>query len=739
MSNRESLRAATAYAADMNRHGVYGAPVRPFQRVQTLWARLREAGANMRGDHHGSYPWYAMVHHTQNSMASAGYHSHAWTLGVYTSEMFYQYAGAERLDRTLPGALITSDAYVSRSTLITSRSKTRFTLPFQRFSTTRIPRQGVWVLVVYDVDQPDNEPELVYHEYSISESEVTAMSTNGGNALLPLSLTTAHHVHHLKMVDINVPRMLMRLAPCSGDAQYVELSSASVEIETASYEHSQYTASELGETTLSALINAPSDADREFVKKAVDSVAKKHLVSDLAGYYTTDDGQFQLGAPGEETRVASQAMAVVAIDIAIRETVVNNYDAVTAALEKFNPKWRDAGDTDNTALFRARMGVEAVFAALAPGGRDSSVLVQLQRIFGDKGIPTLMDMLDSVGSGLPHSAPLTGDLGDHLRRAMAAKVDMDTQRDALITEQYMADVLSRVEEPEWTAGKSPLTMAVLMSAMPDNFVSIVNGVLRSTLDMPNATLKHAGVPPSSDSDRFGATDRTEPGVYVVAPLENYERAARRLLTKSPGSLNATGVKNAALAKKMMEAPSSATFEAADLQVCGLSPSAQVMFFQANALDSADQHKKLAVDPTQWHAVVCIKDTLGDGSSLAILLHRSTSQTVVIKFCVAKDHRTPFLRDVVHAVVGRVAITPEQGKSAAARVMDLAERTLAIDAYTAKPEAASSDTPAPGGTQVPLMLQLLHAWKGVQFVPTGGSMDSGSVSYTHLTLPTILLV
>lgn len=693
----------------------------------------------MRGDHHGGYPWYAMVHHTHNSVASATYHAHAWTLGVYTREMFYQYAGAERLDRTLPGALVTAEAYVSRSTLVTSRSQTRFTLPFQRFATTQIPRDGVWVLVVYDVDQPNNEPELVYHEYSVSESEVTAIRSNGA-ALLPLSLTTAHHVHHLKMVDINVPRLMMRLSPWGTSDRFLELSSALVEIEMGTYAHSQYTASELGETTLSAMINEPTDSDREFVKKAVDAVAKKHLVSGLAGYYTTSDGQFQLGAPGAENRIASQAMAVVAIDIAIRETVAANYDKVVGALDKFNPKWRDAGDTDNTALFRARGGVEALFAAVAPGGRDSLVLAQLQRIFGDKGIPTLTEMLGSVGSGLPHSAPLSGDLADHLRRSMAAKVDMDAQRDALITEQYMSDVLSRVQEPEWTAGKSPLTMAVLMSAMPDNFVTTINEVLRSTLDMPNATLKHAGVPPNSDADRFVATDRTEPGVYVVAPLDNYERAARRLLTKASGSLDATGVKNAAQVKKIMEAPSSATFEAADLQVCGLSPAGQVMFFQADALRSEDQSKKLAVDATKWHAVQCIKDTLGDGSSLAILLHRATQQTVVIKFAVEHDHRNPFLRDVIQALVGRVVISADQGKAVSARVLDLAERTLAIDAYSAKDsQPSSSDAPSPAGQHVPLMMQLLRSWKGAQFVPVCGSMDSGTLSIQDVTDDTVRMI
>lgn len=726
MSNRESLRAATAYAVDMRRHGLYGAEQSPYQRSNSLWARLRAAGANLRGDHHGAYSWYAAHHHLTQSLGSVEYRSHAWTLGVYTREMFYQYAGAARIDRSLPGALVTTDAFVSQQTLITSHNKSLFTLPFNRFNAVRIPEDGVWVLVVYDVENPAAEPELVYHEYSISKTEITTMRTS--DALMPVSLVTAHHVHHLRLLDINVPRLLLRLHPCGGG--HVELSAASVEINMSSVRYAQHMGSELGETTLSALINEPTDVDRAAVKKGVDAVVDKHRVSGLAGYYTTDDGQFQLGEPGGESQIASQAMAMLAISIAIRRSVVKNSAAIMAELTKINPEWKKAADNDLLAMLRARLSLEAMFAAIAPGGRGSPVLAELKRIFGDKGLPTIRDMLTSVGSGLPHAAPIGGDLAQQLDRVMAAKVDMDVERNSLISESYMADVLRRVQHPEWSAGNSPLTLAVLMSAMPETFINTVIDTLRSTLDMPNAMLKHAGVP-ASQVPGYRSSTRTDPGVYVIAPLDNYERAARKLLNDRQVSLGATGIKNANGAKRVLDAIEenpAQMFEARELQFCGISPVAQVALVQSDALAATDQKQKIKFDASKMHSVVCIKDTLPDGSSFAILLHYAASQSMVIKFRVAHDHRHPFLRDTLSAMLSRIGTSASRGTAVVAKIKTLVERTEAINAYArADSKPSSSDQPASGEARVPMLIHLLRAWGGMHFVPTTGSMDSGYVA------------
>ena len=720
MSNPQNLRSALAYAASMRRRGLYGSEQNPYDHGLMLYRNLREAGGDLRGDRHGLYPWYAAMHHLNQVSTVEGYESRAWSLGIYESEMFHMYAKSESIDASLTGALMVAHARVSKKTLVASRTRNQVTRPFERFKVARSPRRGVWVLVVYDVERPRQEPEIIYHEYELTEVEIRSLRSKPG-LLLPIPVMTGHQISHWHGLGIVAPRLLLRLGRFV--AEEIELTAASLELNLTEALESAFMQSEMGATTQSVLSHIGNGADMEKAGAGIHAAIAKHRVTAYSGFLTSDDGQVIFGDTGKQLRIPSQAVALLAIDIAVRTVIGENFDRIAEETTKINPEWRRAADDDVVALMLSRHGLEGLFAAVAPSGSESPVLVELRRIFGERGLPSLREMLDSVGSGLPHSAPLTARLEDSLKAAMSAKVDTTLGNDMLIGEDYMAKLLKRVAAPEWdNPGKSALTLAVLMSAMPDNFVTTINETLVRTLDMSNAVLMHAGMP---SENQTGVSNRTDPGLYVVASLDNYDRAARRLLTTAADTLEPTGLKDYDEVRETInlvrQKGKAAQLRASQLVICGLSPGGRTAFVQVDAAASDDPDKSVTYDPDKFFMVSCIKDTLRDGSSLAILIHRASRQTLVLRFTVAEDHRDLFLRDCVVALVSNARPEEGSGQAVVAKLEQLSERmqTLEEYAHSVNPVESSSNAPSP-------QLELLRKWQGVAFVPVMGTMDSAAV-------------
>lgn len=727
-----NLRSQLAYVADLRQRGLYGTGQDTFDYMSRLRIHLRDASASLRGDRRGLYALYAGLHHMTCVKASGAYEARGWSLGIYSMETFQTYASAEGIDATLPGALVVTHGHVSRKTLVQSRVSNQFTLPFDRFDSLVIPRRGVWVLVVYDVDKPRDEPELLYQEYEISDENIALMRRD--SILLPLSVMTGDHAHHFRKLGINSPRLLLRVrAQSARTATGVELSAALLEFNLTEGRKALLMPSEFGITTMSAAAHIGNGVDAPQARTAIDGAIAKHRVTNVSGYYTTADGQVVLGSPGQ-TPVMSQALAIVAIDLAIRKVISDNFAALAAALDAHETNWRRAGDNDQSAALRSTLGVEALFEAL--GHKDSPVIAELKRIFDGNGLPSLREMLDSVGTGLPHSAPLARDLEALVHAAMAAKVNTNANSDVLISEEYMAAVLRRVRKPDWkNPSKSPLTLAVLMSAMPDTFVNTVNDVLRNTLDMKTAVLKHAGMPADMPVAQKASAGRTEPGVYVRASLDDFERAARRLMEIEPATLEATGIKDAAAIREMFDKIGKSgkieSFEARRLQMHGLSPAGRVAFFQSDAAAAVNQSQLLALDPAQWHAVAYIKDTLQDGSSLVMLIHRAGGQTLVLRFNAVPDHRDLFVRDLIAAMLQHAKPSPDTGAAVEAKVEELVARmeTLEKLAKTSESAVESSSADTSG------LLRLVSQWRNIKFVPIIGSVDNDALTVLEASAAT----
>lgn len=740
-------RHALVYAADMRRRGLYGGDLKtPYQRTCGLFGWIRQAGLRLREDHHGSFPWYSFVHHiTSVKAAPTEYHARAFTLGVYTRDLYYQYAAAGKMTADLPGAVVISHANVSAESLSEAPHGHTFTMPFDHFNAHRIPREGVWVVVTYDVDQPDEAPEITANEYAISASEMTVVQP-GTNVLLPFSMINAHHIGHMHQLGVVSPRVLLRIEGVTGAPDWVQLDGAAMELNLIDGKYTQYTASELGETTLSARIATDTNVDRPTVKSAVSAALKRHRAASADGFYTTADGQHQFGEPGNATRITSPALAVLVMYIGVRSEITRNRDRIIAELEELNPQWRRAGDTEDDAAMRARLSTEAMISGLSPQGRKSPVLAELKRIFGDKGVPVLRDLLSLTATGLPHSAPMDCDLNKALDRVMAAKIDQDLERGQLVSERYMAESLSRVNQPVWDAGKSALALATLVSVMPDNFSATCNAVMQRDLDMRSAALKHAGVPAMQPSADVKWT-HTAPGIYVQASLDDVERATRALINGAESTtgnlrfglpaLRATAIKNAdgikAALDKLAEAPDT-KFEASALQFCGIAPASKVAFVQSDALASDNQSTKVAFDATKMHEVVCFKDTTHDGRSLVVLIERAAKQSLVLSFTAAADHRTPLVRDAMSAMVSRIGDNAERGAAVVATVTALVERTLAVNAYddagVEDGNARLSSSYKANGEKltVPFMTQLMRTWTNSgKFVPVSGALDGGRLS------------
>lgn len=736
-ANKSTLSQALAYERTAQRQKVTASPLSLHDRAHGLFGRIMNADAAVIGDHKGYYSWLAMMHHWTQTTRSEKYTASIGRLGFFDEATYYELSQSERITATLDGALFTSEVKVSRETLRVGHQKTLLTVPFARFAPVRIPRIGVWVMVLFNVMNPRGPVEFVQNRYEITHEEMQTMwSTNDHTAFVPFELSTEARSYELRSYGIDVPYVMVRMSPTDGlwQQDWITASGAVMQMKLSDSQYTQYSASDLGQTVQSALIGAPSEsaapgsdtAKDDAIKTALEEIGRKHRVSQMHGYYTSNSGQQQIGAPGRENAVGSHALAMLALDIAVRQIIGERLPDIIAELEKLNPKWRQAGDVDSVAVYQAKLGVEALFAALAPSGRDSPVLTELKRIFGDKGVPSLQQFLDNIGSGLPHAAPGHYNLMARLEAVLSAKIDNDANRDVLITEQYMASVLSRVAHPTWHSGKSPLTLSVLISAMPDNLVSVAGAVLRRQLDMTTASLKHAGLP----MDPRVECKRTAPGVFVLAPLENYERAARRLISSAVPALEATGVKSAAQAEKILAAVRSdprATMPAEKLQFCGLSPTARVGFVQLDSLTADDQKAPVRFDPSQMYRIVCVHDTLLDGSSFVMLLDRASGQSLVLKFSMhAMDHRDSFIRDAV-ALLGKRASASASGPAVVGELERLVAQTLAIDAYNAEQAVPSAPETSPSDTAA-----LLRNWLRHQFVPTGGSMDNNTLRIKQVT-------
>lgn len=740
-ANKSTLAQALAYEQTALRQKETASPLVLHDRAHGLFRRMMDADAAVINDHKGYFPWLAMMHHWSQYKKSKKYSARIGRIGFYEEQTFYELSQSESITETLDGALFTSEVTVSRETIRVRRQNTLVSVPFARFSPVRIPRIGVWVMVLFNVMNPRGPVEFVQNRYEITHEEMRTMwSTHDRTALVPFQLSTEARSFELRSFGIDVPYVMVRMSPTGGlwRDDWITASGAVLQLQLSESGYSQYAASELGETVHSALIGDPSESTApgadpstdDAVKTALEEVARTHRVSQMHGYYTSNSGQQQIGTPGRENAVGSHALAVLALDIAVRQIIAERLPDIIAELDKLNPQWRQAADVDSVAAYQAKLGVEALFGAVAPSGRKSPVLAELKRIFGDKGLPSLKEFLDGIGSGLPHAAPGNEDLAARLEAVLSAKIDNDASRGVLITEHYMASVLSRVMHPSWHSGKSPLTLSVLISAMPDNLVSVASAVLRNDLDMTTASLKHAGV----SNDPRVECKRTAPGVFVLAPLENYERAARRLISRAVPALEATGVKNAAEVDKVLKLVRNnpnATVPAESLQFCGLSPTARVAFVQLDSLSADDQKRRIRFDATKMYRIVCVRDTLLDGSLFVMLLDRASGQSLVLKFAMhAMDHRDAFVRDVV-AVLGKRASAAAAGPAVVGELERLVAQTLAIDAYNAEQQQQYK---APAAPTVPAAdtAALLRNWARFQFVPTGGSMDNNTLRIKQVT-------
>ncbi len=734
-TNPDNLRAALAYARDSLARGRTEVPIAPHARAFNMWDGLRKAGAYLKGDSHGLYPWAAFMHHAHEVSVSASYARRAWSLGVYPVDLFEEYATTARITRTLDGALFVAHAEANSRTLTRARGDEAFTLPFEKFAGVDIPADGYWVLVVSDVDNPSEAPELVYHRYTLSSAELREINTAAHPFMVPLLTTTAHHVHQLRSLGIETPRLLLRIAPTKSHAGWVRLQSASMEMHTEPTHWNQYAASELGDTLQSRTVDAESIAEPKSVKDTVDAIMSTHRVGSFTGYWTTPAGQSKLGAAvgsdgSSERRVTSAAVAELAIQVAIREYVQTNLAKIMDSLQEINPAWDAAGDTRDVAALGARLGVEALFMALSPDGRKSPVIAQLKRIYGDQGIPSIRDMLNG-NSGLPATAGPAGGQAA-VDAVLAAKVDMSMDRSVGVSEDYAAKVLSHVRSPVWGAEISPLAIAVLTSAMPATFVDDVHRVIRNVLDMKYAVLRHSR---GSHDTRVHWTGRTTPGIYIEAPLDDFERMARVIAemasssnTALAGALRALVVVDKAVTVEALNHLTEGTeYSVGQLIVGAKAPAATVVFAQGNALVKANElESRVSFSPDSVMAMKLLHGLTSDGEALVVIVNVSSKQSMVVKFSVAPDRRMMVVHELMGAMAKAIISSTYTGGRAAWAQLRLAARvSRTYDAYAEEHDSADG-TVSPDATEVARWAAMLRSWMQHShvWVNVDGSVDSG---------------
>lgn len=739
--NPENLRAALAYARDAVAHGRFETPLGQYHRLQCVWRWLNEAGACFKGEKFGLYPLRALMHHADKVFADPGYSRRVWSLAVYEKDVFVDYARQAKITRELRGSLFVAHAEANTQSLLATHGRERLTIKFEKIKAVDIPADGYWVMVVYDVDNKLEEPELVYHRYTLTNAEVKTINTATGPVVLPLALADAHHVHQLRSLGLETPRLLLRLEPARSHVGWLSVREAALEAHMQPQQWTTYTRTAIGDTLQSMSIDADSDSKTPNASGIVDELVKRHRVVSYAGFWTTREGQTKLGAAtgADGTKLRSIASSAVG-EYAVYRTVISVLDArrveIEAKLDTLDPR---SGTTEAGVVARDilndRLGVEALFVTLSPQGRASPVLAELKRIFGDKGVPTLGDML-SGDAGLPLAVqPDAGQ--EFVDEILAVKIDMASARRLGVSEEYAARMLSRVRAPVWQAAVSPLTLAVLVSVMPETFAADVQRTIRETFDMPYTVLRHAHDLLDADG-RVQWQGRTSPGVYTEGPLDDYERLARRLAGLAPFSASNQAMATVVPDKTVTSASLNALepgleYPARALVVRGVAPAMATVVGQREALARiSTPNARVKFDPSRVMAFHLITGLTNDGQSLMIAVNRSSAQSMVMKFDASPDHRWMFALDLVGAMALSIDPASYTGGPAAWGALQMAvSRSRAFDAYADEGRASSQPDAAGDNTGAPMLARMVELLRNAMrqnhaYVNVSGSVDSGQL-------------
>lgn len=706
----QGFRQTAAYIRDMRQRGIFGAPASPRQHAMHLKDLLTAAGWNPRCDHRETFVWHAALHHLNVLQPDSD--QHAWTVAIYETETFTERLSQGLLTPAFDAALLAVRGHI-RPNMVHVKTDT-CVMRMDKFAAKEIPRRGIWAAFITDVDDLTAEPHLVWNSYEISANELkTLQLTKSHSALLPLNFMTAHHAVHMGAVGISSPRLMLSIRePRAG---VVMLDSMAVELRFEQHPLAKWTRSLIGETIDSVLpIAETPDGRRSTIADAVLAAGTKHRVSDMHGYLSTRVGQSILGRPGDQNSVASSGMAMLALAMAVAQVLSDNADKLSAKLKEFDPRTY----ANDVAPMSAELGVEAMFAVLAPSGRASPVLAELKRIFGDKGVPSIEDMMNG-NSGLPHNVPSV-DAQRFINTMLATKVDMDANSSTVMSEKYLAQVLSDVSAPRWASGRSPLALAVLVAAMPFNFVQQVQSVLVNDLNMPNAAFKHAG----SNGEHTEWPGAVAPGVYVVAPLQDYDRAAKALATKPELRPISSPVYMSCFANLLavVDAAPGTEFEARQLHFCAHTATVlDAVFAQSDALAAADQSSKIKVSLDKMRVVVCLKGTTQTGTKLWLLMDQLTGNSLTVVLDVVADHAGAALMDFASAMITTTEAPAGGGQAVAALARTVALNTQAINAY-----APADSAPAPPSRPADDAIDLLMAMRNAKLLPVRGSLDTRSV-------------
>lgn len=736
------MRAALAYQRDAYAHARLETPLSPYNQMERMWHELERAGAIFKNGKFNLYPLNAMLHHVRQTLHSAAYSARAWSLGVYPVTQFEEYSSRAMITRDLRGSLFVAHAEANRRSLLRTHGSERLTIKFEKIKRgVEIPSDGYWVLVVYDIDNPLEDPELIYHRYTLTKAELTQINKSSRPLVLPLSLSSAHHVHHLRTLGFETPRLLLRLAPARSNTGWMTVQSAALEAHMQPAGWTQFTRTEIGDTLQSARIDQESEVEtKKPPSTIVDDIAKRHRVLSYAGFWTTSEGQIKLGeavgSDGSEYRsIGSAAVGEFAVYRTVLAELESRRAEIEAKLAELDPH-KGVG-VERNAL-NDRLGMEAVFAVMSPHGRDSPVLKQLKRIFGDKGIPTLGDML-SGNAGLPASvSPALGQ--STVDAILAAKIDMSSDREIGVSEQYAAHMLSTVRAPVWQATVSPMTLAILVSVMPNTFASDVQHTIRTTFDMKYTALRHSRAAHSTPS-RVQWSGRTAPGVYTEGPLDDYERLARRLaeaaeFSASDQAMSVVIPDQSFTPEALNKLEVGTEYESKTLVARGVGPASSIFFAQREALERLNEPKsRVKFSPNNMVVFRALMGLANDGKALLIVVNRSSRQSIVLKFDAAPDHRMMVAMDLMSVMASAIRPDTYDGGQAAWSALQMAvSRSRAFDAYAQEGRASSDDVDdvddhiAPKKKMAHVVKLMREAMQnGYRWLNIQGSVDSGELS------------
>jgi len=765
--NRSSLLEAIAYAEDQARLGVYGADLDDFTRCARKFRSLSHAGATFRGNPLGIYPSYAFVHHVNNARTVDKYSANAWSFAVYTREQFTEYAASGRITTTLENAVVVSHASVTSKSFLAPRHGREFVVPFQRFKAARIPTSGYWVLVVRDVDQPSNPPEIIAREYELTSEEVALIHRHGSGVLLPLNVPAPQHVHQLRAVNVPLTRLLWNVVAIPADG-FVDLVGASMQLIVDTGDALLYGPSVIGDTVDSVrdigppVFGQPAPPPREpatpfaqppkppprtpdtphtrgsATKAAVAAVISAQGITEFGGFYASREGIVPLGEI-PSGRLASAALAEAAIAIGVRRFIAANAERIMEHLNTVDRMWFEASSDRMVSMYHARGGLEALFLATSSSGAASPVLRELKRIFGDIGLPTLDGMLNGE-SGLA-MAPSAEDAQRAIDNVLATKVDLDVERGPLLTEAYLASVLARVSRPDWRPQMSPLATAVLVSAAGDEFVNHATAALRDDLGMTHAVLRYARAQRGTEDAAVRWTGRVAPGVYVDAPLVDYSAAAQRM-----ASTPVRSVLREVIVAKVFADPDAVDaalgdkkeIRAGDAYVVGSAAAGRVIFADLAAITAPSTDTKLkAADRGEIVSFGVVKDTAHTGVSVALVFERATAQSVAVQFRAAdRGAREAMLRALITSLVADPRDYPRRGTDAqpTGNFMAALIASKGIQRF-AKSQAVSSAATKSTSTRLSrdalLRAMLEHKKASRYYLPLSGGMDAREVTLANV--------